>query len=66
MRMSLALSYIMNFKLFQMDVKNEFLNGYIQYEVLVYQPFGFINLTFIAHVFKLNKALYDLKQAHRV
>lgn len=46
----------MNFKLFQMDVKISFLNGYIQEEVFVDQP---------DHVFKLKKALYGLKQAPR-
>ena len=44
-----------------MDVKSEFLNGYIQEEVFVDQTPGFINPTFLDHVFKLKKALYGLK-----
>ena len=48
-----------------MDVKSEFLNGYIYEEVYVHQPPGFESLTSPAHVFKLKKYLYGLKQAPR-
>ena len=50
-------------KLYQMDVKNAFLNGLIQEKVYVEQPPGFESETFPQHVFKLNKALYGHKQA---
>ena len=49
------------FKLFQMDVKSAFLNGYIEKEVYVRQPPGFESSKFPNHVFKLQKALYSLK-----
>ena len=62
-RLLLAYAYFMKFKLFQMDVKSVFLNGYIAEEVYVEQPSGFENHAFPNHVFKLNKALYGLKQA---
>lgn len=61
--MLLAFSYIMNLKLFQMDIKSIFLNGYIQEEEYVDQPPCFIKSAFSNHVFKLKKALYGSKQS---
>jgi len=48
-----------------MDVKSEFLNGFLNEEVYVSQPTGFINKEKPNHVLKLTKALYGLKQAPR-
>ena len=64
-RMLLAYASNNNFKLFQMDVKNAFLNGFIFEEVYVEQSPGFENNSLPNHVFKLTKALYGLKQAPR-
>ncbi|WVZ63670.1 hypothetical protein U9M48_013284 [Paspalum notatum var. saurae] len=44
------------FKLFQMDVKSAFLNGFIEEEVYVRQPPGFEHPKFPNRVFKLQKA----------
>ena len=55
----------MNFKLYQMDEKCAFLNGYLNEEVFVEQPKGFEDPHFSNHVLRLKKALYSLKQALR-
>ena len=64
--MLLAFAYAKHFKLFQMDVKSAFLNGYIMEEVYVQQPPNFEDNLYPNHVFKLQKALYGLKQAPKV
>nr|GEW53519.1 uncharacterized mitochondrial protein AtMg00810-like [Tanacetum cinerariifolium] len=48
-----------------MDVKKDFLNGPLKEAVYVSQPEGFIDSEFPNHVYRLKKALYDLKQAPR-
>ncbi|GJU70119.1 retrovirus-related pol polyprotein from transposon TNT 1-94, partial [Tanacetum coccineum] len=62
-RILLAYACAHDFKLYQMDVKSAFLNGFINEEVFVAQPPGFIDFEKPNHVFKLKKALYGLKQA---
>ena len=64
-RMLLAFVCYKNFILNQMDVKNAFLNGFINEEVYVAQPPKFKSFNFPNHVFKLKKTLYGLKQAPR-
>ena len=63
--MLLAFAYHKNFILYQIDVKNAFLNGFINEEVYVEQPPGFRSFNFPNYVFKLKKALYGLKHAPR-
>lgn len=64
-RILLTFAASKGFKLYQMDVKSAFLNGFIDEEVYVKQPPGFENPKFPNHVYKLSKALYGLKQAPR-
>ena len=62
-RVLLALACHLKFKLYQMDVKTRFLNGFLKEDVYVAQPKGFIDPYFPDHVLYLKKDLYGLKQA---
>jgi hypothetical protein len=64
-RILLAFATHHDFKLYQMDVKNAFLNGPVSELVYVEQPSGFEDSKFPNHVYKLHKALYGLKQTPR-
>nr|GEX73454.1 copia protein [Tanacetum cinerariifolium]GEY06181.1 copia protein [Tanacetum cinerariifolium] len=46
-----------------MDVKSSFLNGFINEEVYVAQPLGFIDFAKPNYVYRLKKSLYGIKQA---
>jgi hypothetical protein len=61
-RILLAFAAYKGFKLYQMDVKSIFLNGVIQEEVYIRQPLGFENPKYPNRVYKLSKALYEIKQ----
>jgi hypothetical protein len=63
-RILLAFSVAKGFKLYQMDVKSAFLNGFLKEEVYVKQPLGFESVEFPRRVYWM-KALYGLKQAPR-
>ena len=56
-RILLAYACALDFKLYQMDVKSAFLNGFINEEVYVAQPLGFIDFAKPNYVYKLKKAL---------
>ncbi|KAK0570386.1 hypothetical protein LWI29_000343 [Acer saccharum] len=64
-RLLLSISCVHKFKLHQMDVNSAFLNGFLQEEVFVEQPKGFVDAHHPNHVYRLKKALYGLKQAPR-
>ncbi|GJZ60007.1 copia protein [Tanacetum coccineum] len=60
------LENVIDFKLYQMDVKRAFLNGFINEEVYVAQPPGFIDFAKPNYVYRLKKALYGLKEAQKL
>ncbi|RVW29876.1 Retrovirus-related Pol polyprotein from transposon RE1 [Vitis vinifera] len=64
-RIILALAVHYNWPLRQVDINNAFLHGDLIELVFMQQPPGFENATTPTYVCKLNKALYDLKQAPR-
>ncbi|KAK0574914.1 hypothetical protein LWI29_030861 [Acer saccharum] len=49
-RLLLSISCVHKFKLHQMDVKSAFLNGFLQEEVFVEQPKGFVDAHHPNHV----------------
>ncbi|RVW50760.1 Retrovirus-related Pol polyprotein from transposon RE1 [Vitis vinifera] len=61
-RLLLASSAQLGWKVHQMDVKSAFLNGILQEEIYVEQPKGFVMED---KVYRLHKAFYGLKQAPR-
>ena len=64
-RLLLALAAQLGWKVYQMDVKSTFLNGFLQEEIYVEQPEGFVAKGKEDKVYRLRKALYVLKQAPR-
>lgn len=64
-RVILALAAGEGWKVHHMDVKSAFLNGVLQEEVYVSQPDGFHVKGKENMVYRLNKALYGLRQAPR-
>ncbi|GJX13433.1 retrovirus-related pol polyprotein from transposon TNT 1-94 [Tanacetum coccineum] len=64
-RIFIAFVAHMNMIVYQIDVKTVFLNGILREEVYVSQPDGFVDPENPNHVYKLKKALYELKQAPR-
>jgi hypothetical protein len=58
-RILLAYAYAHNIKLYQMDVKSAFLNGYNNELVYVEKPPGFEDEKKLNHAYKLKKAFMD-------
>nr|GEV15509.1 hypothetical protein [Tanacetum cinerariifolium] len=64
-RIFLAFAAHMNMVVYQMDVKTVHLNGNLREEVYVSQLDGFVDQDNPNYVYKLKKALYELKQDPR-
>jgi len=52
-------------KIYQLDVKLAFLNSFLEEEIYIEQPLGYIEAENEGKVYKLKKVLYGLKQAPR-
>ena len=64
-KMLLALIAHKGWKVYHLDVKSAFLNGYLQDEIYVDQPKGFQIKGEEKKVYKLKKDLYGLKKTPR-
>nr|GEX41991.1 putative retrotransposon protein [Tanacetum cinerariifolium] len=64
-RILIAIAAYYDYKIWQMDVKTAFLNGYLNEEIYMEQPEGFVNLKYPTRVCKLKRSIYRLKQASR-
>ncbi|GKA81482.1 putative retrotransposon ty1-copia subclass protein, partial [Tanacetum coccineum] len=57
----IAIAAYYDYEIWQMDVKNAFLNGHLSKEVYMEQPEGFVNPKYPNHVYKLKRSIYGLK-----
>jgi histone deacetylase 1/2 len=64
-RVILSLTMMQGWHMRQLDVDNAFLHGYLEDEVYMVQPLGYVDKSFPTHLCKLEKSLYGLKQAPR-
>lgn len=62
-RVILALTTSQGWKVFQLNVKSDFLNGELDVEIYMNQPEGFVVEGKESFIYKLQKSFYGLKQA---
>ncbi|KAL0427698.1 UNVERIFIED_CONTAM: hypothetical protein Slati_2944600 [Sesamum latifolium] len=62
-RILLAIAAWYDYEIWQMNVKTAFLNGYVEEEIFVDQPEGFTTVGEEQKVCRLQRSIYDLKQA---
>ena len=61
----LAIAAFYDYEIWQMDVNTAFLNGFLEEELYMMQPEGFIDPKGANKVFKLQRSIYGLVQASR-
>ena len=59
-RIMLAIAIFYDYKIWQMDVKSAFLNGYLKEELYMMQPEGFVDPKGANKVCKLQRSIYGL------
>ena len=59
----LAIAAFYDYEIWQMDVKTAFLNGFLEEELYMMQPKGFIDPKGTNKVCKLQRSIYGLAQA---
>ncbi|GKA56434.1 retrotransposon protein, putative, ty1-copia subclass [Tanacetum coccineum] len=64
-RILISLAAYYDYEIWQMDVKTAFLNGYLDEDIYMVQPEGFVDPNHPRKVCKLQRSIYGLKQASR-
>nr|GFA81559.1 retrotransposon protein, putative, Ty1-copia subclass [Tanacetum cinerariifolium] len=64
-RILIAIAAYYDYEIWKMDVKITFLNGFLEEEIYMEQPEGFIDTNHPRKVCKLQKSIYGLTQASR-
>nr|GEU50333.1 wall-associated receptor kinase 2-like [Tanacetum cinerariifolium] len=64
-RILIAIAAYYDYEIWQMGTKTAFFNGYLNEEVYMEQPKGFVNPKYPNRVCKLKRSIYKLKQASR-
>jgi hypothetical protein len=64
-RLLLSLACSRGWTLQQIDIQNAFLHGFLEEDVYMKQPLGFVDKTHPNYICELDKSLYGLKQAPR-
>nr|GFB59135.1 retrotransposon protein, putative, Ty1-copia subclass [Tanacetum cinerariifolium] len=64
-RILIAIVAFYDYEIWQMDVKTTFLNSYLDEDIYMVQPEGFIDPKHPRKVCKLQRSIYGLKQASR-
>ncbi|GJR80639.1 retrotransposon protein, putative, ty1-copia subclass [Tanacetum coccineum] len=64
-RILISIAAYYDYEIWQMDVKTAFLNGYLDEDIYMVQPEGFVDPNHPRKVCKLQRSIYGLKQASR-
>ncbi|GJY43601.1 retrotransposon protein, putative, ty1-copia subclass [Tanacetum coccineum] len=64
-RILIAIAAFYDYKIWQMEVKTALLKGYLDEDIYMVQPEGFIDSKHPMKVYKLQRSIYELKQASR-
>nr|GEW72344.1 retrotransposon protein, putative, Ty1-copia subclass [Tanacetum cinerariifolium] len=64
-RILISITAFYDYEIWKMDVKTAFLNGYLDEDMYMVQPEGFVNPNHLRKVCKLQRSIYGLKQASR-
>ncbi|GKD48802.1 retrotransposon protein, putative, ty1-copia subclass [Tanacetum coccineum] len=62
-KIPIAIAAYYDYKIWQIDVKTGFLNGYLDEDIYMVQPEGFVDPKHLRKVCKLQRSIYGLKKA---